>query len=119
MIITATQVLEMLEKATRLRIDYAVYPDENEGHFIQFEVDWYADEHCGFSYEKVFINSQNELARLPYHHHHGNTYGWEFNAFMSMLDKSLKAEEEEKIKQVKRKELIDSLTPEQRELLNL
>jgi hypothetical protein len=111
MTITATQVLEMLEKATRLHIDFGVYPAREGGHFIQFEVGWYADEHSVFSYEKVFINSQNELD--------GNTYGWEFNAFMSMLNESLKEEEEEKIKQVKRKELIESLTPEQRELLGV
>jgi hypothetical protein len=112
MTITATEVLEMLEKATRLGIVYGVYLDEEGGHFIQFESGWYADEHSRFSYEKVFIDSQNESD--------GNTHGWEFNVFMNILDEKLKEEEEERrIKRIKRKELIDSLTIEQRELLDL
>lgn len=109
MTITATQVLEMLAKATKLHIHYDVYEDDGE-HFIQFEVNWYADEVGGFSYEKVPISKQNE-----------SRWGvcWNFETFMDMLDEKLEEREQKKIKEEKRKALIARLTLEERELLEI
>jgi hypothetical protein len=109
MTITATQVLELLAKATKLHISYSVYEDDNE-HFIQFEVDWYGDDYSTISYEKVHISNQNE-----------SRWGvcWNYESFMIQLDDKLKEEEQKEIKAKKRKELIASLTEEQRELLGV
>lgn len=109
MTITATQVLQLLAKATKLYIRYDVYEDDGE-HFIQFEVDWYADEHNGFSYEKVHISKENE-----------SKWGvcWDFDSFMKQLDDKLKEQEQKELKEEKRKALIARLTPEERELLDL
>jgi len=109
MTITATQVLEMLAKATKLHISYRVYEDDGE-HFIQFEVDWYGDDYSTYSYEKVRISNQNE-----------SRWGvcWNFDSFMTQLDDKLKEQEREKYKAEKRKELIAKLTDEEKELLNL
>lgn len=109
MTITATQVLQLLAKATKLHIHYNVYEDDGE-HFIQFEVNWYADEHNGFSYEKVHISKENE-----------SRWGvcWDFDSFMKQLDEKLEEREQKELKEEKRKALIASLTPEQRELLEI
>ena len=107
MTITATQILQLLAKATLLYIHYDVYEDDGE-YFIQFEVDWYADEHNGFSYEKVFIDDR-----------YSNTFERGFDSFMKQLDDKLKEKEQKELKEEKRKALIASLTQEQRELLNL
>jgi hypothetical protein len=114
MTITATQVLEMLTKARKLGICYDVYEGEDYGHFIQFEVNWFSDERHSSSYEKVYINSKNESAGYGIY-----GYDWEFEAFMNNLDDKLKEEEQKEIKAKKRKELIASLTEEQRELLGV
>ena len=112
MIITATQVLEMLTKAGKLGIHYDVYEiDEEHEHCIQFSVCWYADEFKTYSLEKVFITKEDESCYEP--------QGWEFSTFMIMLDEKLEEQEQENIKKEKRKELIASLTEEQRELLGL
>lgn len=110
MTITATQVLTLLNKATQLGIHYGVYDGEEYGHFIQFEVDWYVDERGRYSYKKVFVTNEDESTWEN---------GWEFTEFMNLLDEKLKEQAEKEIKENKRKELIDSLTPEQRELLGL
>jgi hypothetical protein len=110
MIITATQVLEMLTKARKLGINYDVYEDD-DGHLIQFIVCWYSDDLHSSSHEKVFINRKNE----------SDWYSgdWSFESFMDQLDNKLKEQEQENIKREKRKELIASLTEEQRELLGV
>ena len=107
MTITATQVLELLTKATKLHIHYSVYEDDGE-HFIQFEVDWYAGDYSTYSYEKVHISNQNE-----------SRWGvcWNFDTFMTQLDEKLEEERQEEIKAEKRKELIAKLTDEEMELL--
>ena len=108
MTITATQVLEMLAKARQLGIHYDVYDAEEYGHFIQFEVDWYGDD--GYTYEKVFINHSNENYWCT---------GWDFLAWMGMLDMRLEEQKQEELKKQKRQELLARLTTEERELLNL
>ena len=112
MTITATQVLEMLAKARQLGIHYDVYDAEEYGHFIQFEVDWYGDEFCSYTYEKVFVNHSNENGW-------DSSSGWDFLTWMSMLDEKLEEQKQEELKKQKRKELIDRLTPEEKELLDV
>ena len=109
MTITATQVLEMLTKARKLSVPYDVYEDD-DGHFIQFSVGWYSDERHSSSHEKVFITRKNES--------HWDTC-WDFDSFMHQLDDELKEQEQKEIKAKKRKELVASLTEEQRELLGV
>jgi hypothetical protein len=112
MIITATQVLEMLTKAGKLGIHYDVYTDDEEHeHCIQFSVCWYADEFNSYSLEKVFITKEDESCYEP--------QGWEFSTFMMMLDEKLGEQEQKNIKAEKRKELIAKLTNEEKELLGV
>lgn len=109
--LTATDILEMLAKASKLRIRYDVYDYEEKNEYsIRFEVDWYADEHETYSYERVIISKDNQSKWSTC---------WDFDSFMLQLDEKLKEQEQEEYKAQKRKELIDSLTPEQRELLGV
>lgn len=110
MIITATQILEMLSKADKLGVDYDVYDAEEYGHFVQFEVDWFADEVCSYSYEKVFINLTNESDGYS---------GWDFFSWMNMLDEKLEEQQQKELKEQKRRELIARLTDEEKELLGV
>lgn len=109
--LTATDILELLAKASKLRIQYAVYDHKEKNEYIiLFEVDWYADEHETYSCQRVIISKDNQ-----------SKWGtcWDFDSFMLQLDEKLKEQEQKKSKAQKRKELIDSLTPEQRELLGV
>jgi hypothetical protein len=111
MTITATQILEMLEKARRLGLNYEVYEDpEYNSHFIEFTVNWYADEIGGWSYEKVFVSKDNVSDGYG---------GWDVLTWNNMLDEKLKQKEQKELKEEKRKALIASLTLEQRELLEI
>lgn len=107
MTITATQILQLLAKATKLYIRYDVYEDDGE-HFIQFEVNWYADEHNGLSYEKVFLDDR-----------YSNTFERGFDDFMKQLDEKLEEQKQKELKEEKRKALIERLSPEERELLEI
>lgn len=109
MTITAAQVLELLAKATLLRIPYEVYEYGDE-YSIQFQVDWYAEETNSWSTETVVISKDNQ-----------SRWGtcWDFDSFMVQLDEKLKEQKEKKIKAEKRKELIARLTQEERELLGI
>ncbi len=111
MTITTTQILEMLEKARRLGINYEVYEDtEYNSYFIEFTVNWYADEIGGWSYERVFVDKENVSDGYG---------GWDVLTWNNMLDEKLKEQKQKDLKEEKRKALIASLTPEQRELLDL
>ena len=105
MTITATQILEMLEKARRLGIHYEVYEDpEYNSYFIEFAVNWYADEIGGWSYEKVFVSKDNV----------SDGFTW-----IDVLNEKLKEKEQKELKEEKRKALIARLTQEERELLEI
>jgi hypothetical protein len=111
MTITATQILEMLEKARRLGLNYEVYEDpEYNSHFIEFVVTWYADEIGGWSYEKVFVSKDNVSDGYG---------GWDVPSWINLLNEKLKEQEQKELKEEKRKALIASLTPEERELLEI
>lgn len=107
--IYASQVLELLAKATKLHIPYEVYEYDDE-YSIQFKVDWYAEETNSWGYETVIItkNSQSRWSTC-----------WDFDSFMVQLDAKLKEQEQEAIKAEKRKELLERLTSEELELLGL
>jgi hypothetical protein len=111
MTITATQILEMLEKARRLGINYEVYEDPDyNSYFIEFVVTWYADEYGGCSYEKVFVSKDNVSDGYG---------GWDVFNWNRMLNEKLKQKEQKELKEEKRKALIARLTPEERELLEI
>jgi hypothetical protein len=110
MTITASQILEMLSKAEKLGIHYKV-DEDTRGHTIQFTVGWFADEYKDYSYEKVFISKENEKT-------FSSSY-WGFDTMMNILDEKLEEQEQEKIKEQKRQELIARLSDEERELLGL
>jgi hypothetical protein len=111
MTITATQILEMLEKARRLGIHYEVYDDpEFNTYIIEFTVNWYADEIGGWSYENVFVSKENVSDGYG---------GWDVPSWINLLNEKLEEKKQKELKEEKRKALIASLTPEQRELLDL
>lgn len=107
--ITTTEVLEMLSKATLLHIPYEVYEYDDE-YSIQFKVDWYVEDINSWSIETVIILKDNQSRWSTC---------WDFDSFMNQLDTKLKEKEQEKIKAERRKELIEKLTLEERELLGL
>lgn len=107
--IYAAQVLELLSKATKLRIPYKVYEYGDE-YSIQFQVDWYVEETNSWSTESVIISKDNQ-----------SKWGtcWDFDSFMKELEIKLGEKELEKIREQKRKELLAKLTNEEKELLGL
>lgn len=114
MSITATQILEMLSKATDLDINYSVtYNTLFDSHFIKFRINWYEDrsgrKHT--TYETLIITKKNES--------NSNLGDWDFYDFMSVLDKKLEEKNQEKIKEQQRQQVLAKLTPEERELLGV
>lgn len=107
MTIKATELLELLSKADKLGLRCFVV-EYDEHYSISFYEMFNND---GFR-EKVGISKDGKsdwstLGGVP------------FKYMMETVDAMLKEKEEEKIKAEKRKELIKSLTPEQRELLGV
>lgn len=108
--ITATQVLDMLAKATKLGINYDVHPDK-DGHSIRFEVDWYADQHSRWTYLTVFVtkDSQSWSSKGDY----------PFDTWSFLLDEELQKQKQNEEKAEKRKAILEKLTQEERELLGV
>lgn len=113
MILTATDVLEFLYKASQTGTHYDINLNEDGDYIITFT--WYYDDEPEYGknyyYRKVKITKE------------GNgdwSSGFEsFDCMIDDLNLKIEKQEQERIKQEKRKELIDSLTKEQRELLGL
>ncbi len=109
MTITATQVLEMLEKARQLSIQYEVYDDETS-YRIRFYVDWHWEKTKKYSHEEVIISKDNKSLYSTC---------WDFDSFMIQLNVKLEEQKQKEIKAQKRKELIARLTDEEKELLGV
>lgn len=108
MILTATDVLELLRKANKLNMSPTIVKND-EGYYINLYYDWYNDElPCS---NTVFVTNENESTRAK------GTYP--FETMSNILNDVLREQEQQQIKAQKRKELIESLTPEQRKLLGL
>lgn len=107
--ITTTELLNFLCKAQKLSILDITFQQVDEGYKITLRDDWHDDSNW---YNKtVFITNEGEST--------WNIGDYEFHTMDSILDDKLEERKQKEIKAQKRKELIESLTPEQRELLGV
>lgn len=107
--ITATELLEFLCKAQKLSIIDVTYTQTDEGYVITLRDDWHDD--ANWYNQTVFISNEGESS--------WDKGDYEFHTMNSILDEKLEERKQKEIKAQKRKELIESLTPEQRELLGV
>ena len=108
--ITATELLDFLCKAKKLSAGGApTFHKTDGGYYITLYCDWHDDANC--SRQIVFIDNEGESTW-----DNGN---YEFWAMNNILDEMIEKQKEKEIRAQKRKELIESLTPEQRELLGV
>jgi hypothetical protein len=108
--ITATELLDFLCKAQKLSILDVTFRQTDEGYKITLRNDWYDDGR--WSNHTVFIDNEGESSW-------NNGGDYDFYTMDNILDEMLVKQQEREIKAQKRKELIESLTPEQRELLGV
>jgi hypothetical protein len=107
--ITTIELLEFLTKAQQLSTCSAIFRQVDEGYYITLYCDWEDD---GSNYKQcVFISNQGES--------NWDSGDYPFEIMNDMLDEMVEREEQKEIKAQKRQELIQSLTPEQRELLGV
>ena len=107
--ITATELLDFLCKAQKLSIIDVTYTQTDEGYVITLRDDWHDDSN--WYNQTVFISNEGESS--------WDKGDYEFHTMNSILDEKLEERKQKEIKAQKRKELIESLTPEQRELLGV
>jgi hypothetical protein len=107
MTIKATELLKLFAKADKLQLNVVVREDK-DGDYVVRIYEMFCQE--GFD-EKVVITQKAESD--------WNKGAYSFDAMMDVLDGMLEEKLLEEIKAQKRKELIESLTPEQRELLGV
>jgi hypothetical protein len=108
MTIQTTDLLEFLSKADKVSTYVNIFKKE-EGYKITLHCDWNDDNN--FYQKSIFIDNDGESD--------WKSGDYDFYTMDNILDEKLREEEQRLIKAQKRKELIDSLTPEQRELLDL
>ena len=107
--ITTTELLEFLTKAQKLSILDITFRKTDEGYKITLRDDWHDD---GKWYNQtVFITNEGEST--------WEKGDYDFYSMDRILDEKLELQTQKEIKEQKRKELIDSLTPEQKELLGV
>ena len=108
--ITATELLDFLTKAQQVSVCGAVFRQMDEGYKITLYCDWHDD---GNNYKQsIFIDNKGESTW-------NNGGDYDFYTMDDILDGMIMKQQEKEIKAQKRKELIESLTPEQRELLGV
>ena len=107
--ITTTELLEFLCKAQKLSILDITFRKTDEGYKITLRDDWYDD--ANWYNQTVFITNEGEST--------WEKGDYEFWTMDRILDEKLELQTQKEIKEQKRKELIDSLTPEQKELLGV
>lgn len=108
--ITVTELLEFLCKAQKLSILDVTFRQIDEGYKITLRNDWHDDGK--WSNQTVFIDNEG---RSDW----GKGGDYDFYTMDRILDEMLELQKQKEIKAQKRKELIESLTPEQRELLGV
>jgi len=107
--ITATELLDFLTKAQKLSILDITFRQTDEGYSITMRDDWHDDSNW---YNKtVFITNEGESI--------WDKGDYPFEIMNEILDQKLEEQKQKEIKAQKRQELIESLTPEQRELLGV
>ena len=107
MTIKATELLKLFAKADKLQLNVVVREDK-DGDYVVRIYEMFRQE--GFD-EKVVITQKAESD--------WNKGAYSFDTMMDILDEMWEEKLLEEIKAQKRKELIESLTPEQRELLGV
>jgi hypothetical protein len=107
--ITTTELLDFLTKAHKLSIFDVTFRQTDDGYTITLRDDWYDDGK--WSNKTVFITNEGEST--------WDRGDYEFHTMDHILDEKLEEQVQKEIKARKRKELIESLTPEQRELLGV
>ena len=107
--ITATELLDFLCKAQKLSILDVTFTQNDQGYYIILRDDWYDDGN--WHNKSVFITNEGEST--------WDKGDYEFYTMNNILDEKLEEQLQKEIKAQKRKELIESLTPEQRELLGV
>ena len=108
--ITTTELLNFLCKAQKLSIFGITFLQTDEGYKITLNLDWDGDNN--FHDQTLFITNEGES-----NWDSGGDY--DFYTMDSILDEKLEEQRQNEIKKQKRKELIEGLTPEQRELLGV
>jgi hypothetical protein len=111
--ITATELLEFLCKAQKLSI-HVTFRQTDEGYGITLRDDWHDDGK--WHPQGVFITNEGEST---WDNVINGVQFYEFHTMNNILDEKLEERKQKEIKAQKRKELIESLTPEQRELLGV
>lgn len=107
--ITTTELLDFLCKAYKLSILDITFTKNDEGYYIILRDDWYNDNH--WFNKTVFIDNEGNST--------WEKGDYDFYTMNNILDEKLEEQLQKEIKSQKRKELIESLTPEQRELLGV
>ena len=108
--ITVTELLEFLCKAQKLSIRDVTFRQTDEGYKITLRNDGHDDGK--WSNYTVFIDNEGESSW-------NNGGDYDFYTMDSILDEKLVEQTQKEIKAGKRKELIETPTPEQRELLGV
>jgi hypothetical protein len=107
MTIKATELLKLLSKAEKLDLTAGVCEDKDGDYVIRI-YEMFRPENFD---EKVVITQKGES--------NWNKGCYSFDTMMDILDEKLEEQEQEKIKEQKRKELIARLTDEEKELLGV
>ena len=108
--ITVTELLDFLTKAQKVSPCGATFRQTDEGYKITLYLDWEGDNN--FFNQSIFVDNEGESTW-------NNGGDYDFYTMDNILDEMLVKQQEKEIKAQKRKELIESLTPEQRELLGV
>ena len=101
--IQTTELLQLLTKATKLDMSYKVCEDEDGDYVISI------GDVC---YDDVVVITQSGASTW-------DKGSYNFETMMSVFDSELDEQEQERIKEEKRKELIARLTDEEKELLGV
>ena len=107
MTIKATELLKLFTKAEKLDLTAGVCEDKDGDYVIRI-YEMFRPENFD---EKVVITQKGES--------NWNKGCYSFDTMMDILDEKLEEQEQEKIKEQKRQELIARLTDEEKELLGV
>ena len=106
MIIKTTELLKLLSYATEVSLSYNVKKDDDGSYSIKF-YELYANR----VNETIYITDEGENDW----YNDGVDFEYLLNIFVDML----KEQEEEKLKEQKRQEVLNKLTTEEKELLGV
>jgi len=107
MTIQATELLKLFTKAEKLGLSVVVREDK-DGDYVVRIFEMFRPENFD---DKVVITQKGES--------NWDKGAYSFDAMMDVLDEKLEEQEQEKLKAEKRKELLDKLTDEEKELLGV